>query len=214
VQASGLVRQLLNLARPTHCEPRPLSLNEIAEGMRNLLQRLLGENIELKFRLDPNLGLTRIDPTQAQQILMNLVLNARDAMPGGGEIAVETGNCTIQILSHRGFESGPASLPCARLAVVDNGHGMDAGTRARIFETFFTTKARKGTGLGMSTVHDIVTSNGGLIHVDSAPAQGCRITVLLPLAPDTAPSREVIETVRNEGEIPATANKEKPNEKE
>lgn len=101
MQATGLVRQLLAVARPTHSEPRVLSLNEIAEGMRNLLVRLIGENIDLQFHLDPNLGLVKMDPTQSQQILLNLVLNARDAMPGGGQITVETSNCKVQVLPNR-----------------------------------------------------------------------------------------------------------------
>ncbi len=186
MQATGLVRQLLAVARPTDiAEPRLLSLNEIAEGMRNLLVRLIGENIELKFQLDPNLGLIKMDPTQAQQILLNLVLNARDAMPGGGQITVETSNCKVQVLPepHSGASS-TASLPCALFVVADNGSGMDAATRAHVFEAFFTTKAGKGTGLGLATVHDIVTSNGGLIHVESAPACGTRVSVLLPLVPE------------------------------
>ena len=114
MQATGLVRQLLAVARPTNSEPRLLSLNEIAEGMRNLLVRLIGENIELKFHLDPNLGLIKMDPTQCQQILLNLVLNARDAMPGGGQITVETSNCKVQVLRRqtrfRGSRQSRASL--------------------------------------------------------------------------------------------------------
>jgi PAS domain S-box-containing protein len=185
MQATGLVRQLLAVSRPTNSAPRLLSLNEIAESMRNLLVRLIGENIELKFQLDPNLGLVRMDPTQSQQILLNLVLNARDAMPGGGQITVETRNCTVQVLPEMSPESAaPASLPCALFVVSDNGTGMDASTRAHLFEAFFTTKASKGTGLGLATVHDIVTANGGLIHVASAPASGTRVSVLLPLVPE------------------------------
>jgi two-component system, cell cycle sensor histidine kinase and response regulator CckA len=207
IHASGLVRQLLAMARPAQGEPRALSLNEIAEGMRNILGRLIGENIALKLQLDSNLGLTRMDPAQAQQILLNLVLNARDAMPAGGQIVVETGHCTIQLLTSPSVAC-PASLPCVLLAVADNGHGMDAATRAQLFEAFFTTKARKGTGLGMSTVHDIVTASGGLIHVESAPGCGTRVTVLLPLAPDAlnaSPDRKLsTEPEKNEGESPAT----------
>jgi two-component system, cell cycle sensor histidine kinase and response regulator CckA len=185
MQATGLVRQLLAVARPTNSEPRLLSLNEIAEGMRNLLVRLIGENIELKFRLDPNLGLVKMDPTQCQQILLNLVLNARDAMPNGGEITIETSNCKVQVLTELHAAAGStASLPCALFVVADNGGGMDDATRAHLFEAFFTTKAGKGTGLGLATVHDIVTSNGGLIHVDSALQRGTRVSVLLPLVPE------------------------------
>ncbi len=185
LQATGLVRQLLAVARPTNDEPRLLSLNEIAEGIRNLLVRLIGENIELKLQLDPNLGLVKMDPTQCQQILLNLALNARDAMPGGGQITVETTNCRVQVLTDSRIGTGTAAaLPCALFVVADNGGGMDDATRAHLFEAFFTTKADKGTGLGLATVHDIVSKNGGLIHVDSAPSSGTRVSVLLPLVPE------------------------------
>jgi len=188
MQASGLVRQLLAMARPTNSQPRLLSLNETAEGVRNLLLRLIGENIELQLRLDTNLGLIKMDPTQAQQILLNLVLNARDAMPRGGTIAIETRNCKLEVLTDSVLGScSAASLPCALLVVQDNGSGMDAATRAHVFEPFFTTKGGKGTGLGLATVHDIVSTNGGLIHLDSTPGQGTRVSVLLPLAPEAAP---------------------------
>jgi len=184
LQATGVVRQLLALAKPTNCQPRLLSLNEIAECMRNLLVRLIGDNIQLRLRLDPQLGLVRMDPSQAQQILLNLVLNSRDAMPGGGEITIETGNCNVQVLPHAALGASPAAtLPCALFVVSDNGQGMDESTRGRVFEPFFTTKVGKGTGLGLSTVHHIVTTSGGLICVDSKPAQGTRVSVLLPLVP-------------------------------
>ena len=185
LQASGLVRQLLAITRPTNSVPRLLCFNEIAEGMHNLLARLIGENIDLQFRLDPNLGVIKIDSTQAQQILLNLVLNARDAMPGGGRITVETRNSRIEALIDTDLgTTSKASLPCALFAVEDNGSGMDDSIRAHLFEPFFTTKAGKGTGLGLATVHDIVTTNGGLIHVGSQTGVGTRVTVLLPLAPE------------------------------
>jgi signal transduction histidine kinase len=184
LQASGLVRQLLAVVRSRKSLPRPILLNEVAEGMRNLLARLIGDNVELRLRLDPALGLVKMDPAQAQQILLNLVLNARDALPNGGQISVETGNCKMQILSgHASHNSEYPCLPCAVFAVEDNGVGMDEHVRAHLFEPFFTTKAAKGTGIGLTTVHDIVTSNGGLIHVQSEPGRGTRISVLLPLAP-------------------------------
>jgi signal transduction histidine kinase len=182
MQATGLVRQLLNVARPAHPEPRLLSINEVIQGMQNLLVRLVGETVQVELQLDPHLGLIRIDPTQAQQILLNLVLNARDAMPEGGKIRVETRNGTIQLLTDVDRSASPATLPCALMVVTDEGAGMDASTREHLFEAFFTTKGQKGTGLGLATVHDIVTASGGLIHVDSAPGKGTRITVLLPLA--------------------------------
>ena len=202
IQATGLVRQLLTVARPPNSGSRLFSLNDIAEGMRNLLVRLIGENIELKFQLDANLGLVKMDPAQCQQILLNLVLNARDAVSEAmseatseatseempGQITVEISNCKVQILTKTtGAESpaaGRALLPCALLVVADNGSGMDEVTRTHLFEAFFTTKTGTGTGLGLATVYDIVTSNGGLIHVESAPACGTRVSVLLPLVPE------------------------------
>jgi two-component system, cell cycle sensor histidine kinase and response regulator CckA len=184
MQATGLVRQLLAVARPKTSEPRLFSLNEIADGMRNLLVRLIGENIELKFNLDSNLGLVKMDPTQSQQILLNLVLNARDAMLGGGTITVETSNCKVQALTEpRPGSSNGTLLPCALFVVSDTGFGMDSNTQAHLFEAFFTTKAGRGTGLGLATVYDIVSSNGGLIHVESAPGCGTRVSVILPLVP-------------------------------
>jgi signal transduction histidine kinase len=190
LQATGLVRQLLALTKPTKGEPRLLSLNETVEGMRNLLTRLVGENIELQFHLDCRLGLTKMDPTHAQQVLLNLVLNSRDAMPEGGQIRVETSDCKVQMM-HGAVAAGKrAVLPCALFTVEDNGCGMDASTQEHLFEPFFTTKAGKGTGLGLATVHDIVTRSGGLIHVDSEPGRGTRISVLLPLAAQSAEGDE------------------------
>jgi signal transduction histidine kinase len=149
---------------------------------------LIGENIELKLRLDSGLGLVKIDPVQAQQVLLNLVLNARDALSGGGHISVETGNCKMQILSSTGENNSETTcLPCAHFAVEDNGVGMDESVRAHLFEPFFTTKAGKGTGIGLATVHDIVSSNGGLIHVQSEVNRGTRINILLPIVPEPAP---------------------------
>ena len=187
LQASGLVRQLLTISRPATIQPRAISLNEVAGGMRNLLARLIGENIELNFRLAPTLGLVKMDPTQAQQILLNLVLNARDAMPRGGRIDIETQSCTLQVFSNGNIGS-TASLSCALLMVEDSGVGMDEYTQSHMFEPFFTTKAANGNGLGLVTVHDIVRSNGGLIHVQSSLNRGTRVSVLLPLI-DTVPKK-------------------------
>jgi two-component system cell cycle sensor histidine kinase/response regulator CckA len=202
MQATGLVRQLLAVARPAECKPRLVCLNDIAEGMRDLLVRLIGENIDLNLKLDSKLGLVNADPAQVQQIVLNLVLNARDAMPNGGQVTIETGNRRLQLLPNPSSSRAAVSLPpvnlspvnlspvnlsCALLVVSDNGSGMDAATRAHLFEAFYTTKtAGKGTGLGLATVQDIVRANGGLIHVDSAPGRGTRVTVLLPLVEATA----------------------------
>lgn len=192
LQASGLVQQMLTVARPQRTRTQLLSLNAIAERMRNLLAHLTGQRIELKLRLDPKLGLVKLDTTQAQQVLLNLVINARDAMPQGGCIMIETRNCKLQALGESVLgRSNEASLPCALLVIDDNGCGMDEDTRAHMFDPFFTTKAGKGTGLGLATVHEIVTSNGGLIHVSSEPAQGTRISVLLPLVAGPEPASRI-----------------------
>ena len=181
VQASALVQQLLVFARPQPAPARPLLINEIAGTMRDLLSRLIGENVALDLNLDPQLGLVHMDQSQAQQILLNLVLNARDALPEGGRIIVETSNCTFQPLARSLSQIHPANFPCILLVVSDNGRGMSAETRQRLFEPFFTTKSNgKGTGLGLTTVRSIVTANRGLIHFDSEPGQGTRVMILLP----------------------------------
>ncbi len=197
LQAAGLVRQLLVFARPQASSDRLLSLNEVAVAMRDLLTRLIGENITLDLHLDPELGVVNIDQTQVQQILLNLVLNARDALPHGGRITIETSNCRFQPVAGTIAPGAPPAFPCVLLAVGDNGQGMDAETRQHLFEPFFTTKnAGQGTGLGLTTVRSIVTTNRGLIHFESEPGRGTRVMILLPRAfpstgltvPDTATS--------------------------
>jgi signal transduction histidine kinase len=183
VQATALVGQLLVFARPQAALPRVLCLNEIAVAMRELLSRLIGENIELDLHLDPGLGAVKIDQAQAQQILLNLVLNARDALPDGGRITIETSNCGFQPVAPTAQQRMFPTFPCVLLAVADNGHGMSAETRQRLFEPFFTTKnAGKGTGLGLTTVRSIVTTNHGLIHFESESGRGTRVMIVLPRA--------------------------------
>ncbi|MCU1300411.1 MAG: domain S-box protein [Candidatus Sulfotelmatobacter sp.] len=184
IQASALVRQLLVFARPQSAPTRPLLLNEVATAMRDLLTRLAGENIELDLHLDPELGLVKIDQAQAQQILLNLVLNARDALPKGGRITVETSNCNFQPLTGSMSHMPSSVFPCVLLVVGDNGCGMNAETQQRLFEPFFTTKDDgKGTGLGLTTVRTIVTTNRGLIQFESEPGHGTRVMILFPRAP-------------------------------
>ncbi len=182
IQATALVRQLLTIGRPPNAEPQTLCLNQTAQGMLNLLTRLVGENIRIDFRLDPSLGMVRIDAVQAQQVLLNLILNARDATRPGGQITLETGNCSFQPLAGTPLaRSAEDRFPCVLLVVSDNGCGMDEATRARLFEPFFTTKAPgKGNGLGMTTVHNIVVHSGGLVHVESDLGRGTRVMVMLP----------------------------------
>jgi two-component system cell cycle sensor histidine kinase/response regulator CckA len=205
VQASGLVRQLLVFARPQIAPTCLLSLNEIAAGMRDLLGRLIGENIALDLHLDPELGVVKIDQAQAQQILLNLVLNARDALPNGGRISIETSNVRFQPVPGPPQASGPPPFPCVLLVVADNGHGMSAETRQRLFEPFFTTKnAGKGSGLGLTTVRSIVTSHHGLIHFESEFGGGTRVMVLLPRASPSA-DPNLLKTSSPDSGAPSTA---------
>ncbi|HEY1657269.1 MAG TPA: ATP-binding protein [Candidatus Sulfotelmatobacter sp.] len=175
--ASTLIRQLLVFARPRSDSLRPVPLNQVAETMQSLLARLIGENIELALHLDSGLGLVEIDWAQAEQILLNLILNARDALPEGGRIVVETSRCKLDPV--KGDLTGASGLPCVLLTVSDNGHGMDSATRRRLFEPFYTTKIA-GTGLGLATTFSIVRGNGGLIHVESELGRGTRVMILLP----------------------------------
>ena len=184
VPASGLVRQLLVFARPQQTDLYPVSLNEIAENMRDLLSRLVGENVSLELRLDPQLGLVKIDRSQAQQLLLNLVLNARDALPKGGRICIESSNGSFRPVTGGNSTISNICLPCVLLCVTDNGRGMDGETRRRLFEPFFTTKVEKASGLGLTTVQSIVTSHRGLIHFESEPGVGTRAMILLPRASD------------------------------
>lgn len=213
LQAASLVKQLLAAARPQDSPPCPLHLNEIVQSVRNLLVRLIGANKKLHLNLDPDLGLVRMKPGHVQQILLNLVLNARDAVPDGGRISIETSNCELQVVTPRtisepGFRDGmPVALPCAVVVVTDNGCGMDSETKDHMFEPFFTTKSPDhGTGLGLTTVYDIVTGSGGLIFVDTAPRLGTRVTVMLPLfQPAARPTGDQANsTQRNEGATPQT----------
>jgi len=191
-QAAGLVGQLLVFARPQTTPDQPVSLNEIALAMRDLLGRLIGENIELGLQLDPDLGLVSIDQAQAQQVILNLVLNARDATPNGGRIAIETSNC--KFLPMVGTKA-PA-FPCVLLVVSDNGQGMSPETRQRLIEPFFTTKnGGGGTGLGLTTVRSIVTAHRGLIHFESEQGRGTRVFILLPRA--SAPAHQQASEICN-----------------
>src|SRR5579863_8207286 len=178
-QGAGLIQQLMAVAQQRAVEPCLLSVNDVISGIRILLSRLIGENIELVAELADDLGLVRMDPAQVQQIILNLVLNARDAMPDGGRITLNTRNCD-------GPTSGrdPHHQFCdswVAIAVSDIGCGMDAETRARLFEPFFTTKKPgQGNGLGLATVYRIVTHEGGTIEVESEKGKGTRVVVHLP----------------------------------
>jgi two-component system cell cycle sensor histidine kinase/response regulator CckA len=175
-QGAALTRQLLSIARKHAEELRPVSINEIVVSTENLLRRLIGERVELFATLDNEAGLVLADPAQLRQILLNLVLNARDAMPGGGKIQLSTH--VAQISGESDFAK---SRPAVSLVIQDNGCGMDAETRGRMFEPLFTTKnPGEGTGFGLATVQRIVGEAHGAIEVESEPGCGTSISVFLP----------------------------------
>ena len=194
-RAAVLTRQLLAFSRKQVLDPAVVDLNEVVTRMTDLLQRLIGEQVELAVVPGDGIGRVKVDRGQIEQVIVNLVVNARDAMPDGGRITVETSAVTT---------TGPDAGSQVRVAVTDTGTGMDAHTRARIFEPFFTTKEPgKGTGLGLATVYGIVRQSGGSIQVDSEPGVGSTFTISLPqvegapatVEAPTSPARRGTETV-------------------
>jgi two-component system cell cycle sensor histidine kinase/response regulator CckA len=180
-RAASLTQQLLAFGRRQLLQPRVLDVNHTVTELQRMLRRLLTTDIELVTVLDPDLCSVRADPGQLEQVLMNLVVNARDAMPDGGTVTIETANVEIDDGSARRHGSGVKPGSYVRLAVSDTGHGMDEDTQAHIFEPFFTTKeAGKGTGLGLSTVYGIVTQSGGFVSCASERGRGASFKVFLP----------------------------------
>jgi two-component system cell cycle sensor histidine kinase/response regulator CckA len=187
-RAAVLARQLLAFGRKQVLQPRVLSAGRVISDMEPILRRLIGENIELVTELAPDAGLIDADPGQLEQVILNLVVNARDAMPFGGRLTLATASAEIPPEGEPGLDLPPGRY--LKIAVADTGTGMSQEVRARLFEPFFTTKDRdKGTGLGLSTVHGIVHQSGGGIAVESTPGEGSRFLVYLPVAQRPADAR-------------------------
>lgn len=177
-RAATLTRQLLAFTRQQILQPTTISLNSVVSGMQTMLLRLIGEHIVVNSQLSTELWLTKADRGQLEQVILNLAVNARDAMPKGGTLTFHTRNLTLDSLE-RGLRPGRYVV----LTVGDTGMGMDEPTKAHIFEPFFTTKEPgRGTGLGLSTVYGIVQQSGGVIEVDSQPGEGSQFTLYLPAA--------------------------------
>jgi two-component system, cell cycle sensor histidine kinase and response regulator CckA len=188
-RAAGLTRQLLAFSRMQILEPRVLDLNSIIEGLEGMLRRLLGEDLDLTFHPGQALGRIRADPTQMEQILMNLAVNARDAMPHGGRLDISTFNSEMDA-DYARVHAGAVPGRYVCLAVSDTGHGMTKEVQARVFEPFFSTKDRgKGTGLGLATVYGIVKQSEGFVYLYSEPGDGTTFKIYLPrvdAVPDAA----------------------------
>jgi signal transduction histidine kinase/CheY-like chemotaxis protein len=188
-RAAALTRQLLTFSRRQVRQPLVIDLNDVVAGIAPMLRRLVGEQIELRAPQGLDLGRVRADPSQIEQVLLNLVVNARDAMPAGGTLTIETANVELDdeyARTHALVVPGPHVL----LAVSDTGTGMDAATMEHLFEPFFTTKpAGEGTGLGLATVYGIVTGSGGHVVAYSEPGQGSAFKVYLPSVAATVESR-------------------------
>ena len=189
--SASLTRQLLAFSRKQILEPRVLNLDQVVTDMQDMLQRLIGENIHLHLDLAPSLGAVRVDPGQIEQVIMNLAVNARDAIsqkrpPVGGQITIRTVQVGAdEIRAPYGLIIQPGTY--VTLSVIDDGIGMDQETQSHLFEPFFTTKREgKGTGLGLAMVHGIVKQSGGHVFADSELGQGTTFAVCLP--PVEAPS--------------------------
>ena len=210
-RAAALTRQLLALGRKQVLEPVPLNMNQVALSMESMLRRIIGEDITLEHSLDPELGLAMADPGQIEQVVMNLVSNARDAMPDGGSLTIETQNIEFDDGQVAGLSAGSYVM----LSVSDSGTGMDEATKARMFEPFFTTKeVGKGTGLGLPTAYGIAKQSGGNLSIYSELGVGTIVRIYLPrtylpetpeakqeVTPEPEPGHETILVVEDEAGV-------------
>jgi len=189
-RAAALTNQLLAFSRRQSIQPRVVDLNALVANMERMLSRVIGEDIELETVLRPDIGPVRVDPGRIEQVIMNLAANARDAMPHGGKLFIETANVELSQASDSS-QSGLHTSLYVMLAISDTGHGMDAETKSRLFEPFFTTKEKgKGTGLGLPTVYGIVKQHEGEIWVYSEPGKGSTFKIYLPRADHAASDGE------------------------
>jgi two-component system cell cycle sensor histidine kinase/response regulator CckA len=182
-RAATLTRQLLAFSRKQVLRPRIVDLNDVVTELTAMLRRVIGEHVELRLQLEPRLGRVLADPGQLEQVITNLALNARDAMPSGGTLTIRTANLDAADVAPSSPESSVLLGPLVELSVSDDGVGMDERTQARLFEPFFTTKALgRGTGLGLATVYGIVRQSGGHIRVSTRLHHGSTFTIYLPMA--------------------------------
>ncbi len=181
-KAGTLTRQLMAFSKRQSLQPGILDLNKVVASMEKMLQRNLGDRIELVTKLSPELGLVRADPGQIDQVVMNLILNARDAMPKGGTVTLETANVDVSAAeAAAGYRPGAYAM----VAVTDTGEGIDDASRSHLFEPFFSTRGQhEGAGLGLSVVYGLIEQQGGFVRVKSQPGQGARFEVYLPHLPE------------------------------
>jgi len=202
-RGSALTRQLLLFSRRQAMQPAVLDLNSLLDNLLKMLRRLLGEHIEFSFRASPTAVWIEADPGMIEQVVMNLCVNARDAMPNGGRLALSTAAAEVDE-QHAALQAGARVGSMVCLSVRDSGHGMDEATMQRIFEPFFTTKeVGKGTGLGLATVHGIVQQHQGWVEVESVVGQGTTFRVYLPCA---RPPQDVL--ARERAEVKLAGGKE------
>ena len=198
-RAATLTRQLLVFSRQQSLEVRVFDLNLLIHDLEKMIRRVIGEDVEIRTVFHDEEALVKVDPNQVEQVILNLVVNSRDAMPNGGVLTIETQYCELDAQSAGIFGCAPGLY--LQMSVSDTGMGIDKATLAKIFEPFFTTKAEgRGTGLGLSTVYGIVSQSGGAIRTYSEPGVGTTMRILLPAATEKAPANHpIVELEVNRG---------------